>query len=248
MKNSNSEERSEAIGVFIIDSNHLFRQGVHLALENRKGIEIVGEADISDKDIMEMVEQLSPRIALVDVNMPLLNGLDLTRQITQRSPQTLVIVLTPYEEENQLFQAIKAGAVAYYSKSIEAEELVNIIGRIAAGEHIITENVLSKPRIAERVLKQFQDLSLAGVAMESLSAPLTARELEVLTYVARGYGNKRIAYTLSISEQTIKNHITSILRKLDANDRTHAVVLAMRHGWISMAERKETVVQQQGVK
>lgn len=244
MKNSNSEERSEAISVFIIDSNKLFRQGVHLALENRKNIEIVGEIDISDKDIMEMVEQLSPRIALVDVNMPLLNGLDLTRQITQRSPQTLVIVLTPYEEENQLFQAIKAGAVAYYSKNIDAEELVHVIGRIAAGEHIITENVLSKPRIAERVLKQFQDLSLAGVAMESLSAPLTARELEVLTYVARGYGNKRIAYTLSISEQTIKNHITSILRKLDANDRTHAVVLAIRHGWISMAERKEPVVQQ----
>ena len=243
MKSSNSEEHPEAIGIFIVDSNNLFRQGVRLALAEHKNIDIVGEVDINDKDIMEMVEQLSPRVALVDVNMPLLNGLDLTRQITQRSPQTMVIVLTPYEDENQLFQAIKAGAAAYFSKNIDADELANIISRIATGEHIITENVLAKPRIAERVLKQFQDLSLAGVAMESLAAPLTARELEVLTYVARGYGNKRIAYTLSISEQTIKNHITSILRKLDANDRTHAVVLAMRHGWISMAERKEAVTQ-----
>lgn len=243
MRNGNSGDHPEKIGIFIIDSNNLFRQGVRLALADHKNIEIVCEADINDKDIMEMVEQLSPRVALIDVNMPLLNGLDLTRQITQRSPQTMVIVLTPYEDDNQLFQAIKAGATAYFSKNIDAEELANVISRIASGEHIITENVLSKPRIAERVLKQFQDLSLAGVAMESLAAPLTSRELEVLTYVARGYGNKRIAYTLSISEQTIKNHITSILRKLDANDRTHAVVLAIRHGWISMAERRETITQ-----
>jgi len=243
MRNTNAEEQNESIGVFLVDSNNIFRQGVRLALVDKKNIEVIGEADITDKDIIEIIEQLAPRVALIDVNMPLFNGLDLTRQITQRSPQTLVIVLTPYEDENQLFQAIKAGAVAYFSKNVDAEELANIIRRVSSGEHIITENVLAKPRIAERVLKQFQDLSLAGVAMESLAAPLTARELEVLTYVARGYGNKRIAYTLNISEQTIKNHITSILRKLDANDRTHAVVLAMRHGWISMAERKETVPQ-----
>jgi DNA-binding CsgD family transcriptional regulator len=106
------------------------------------------------------------------------------------------------------------------------------------------ENLLTKPRVAERVLKQFQDLSLAGMAMESLAAPITSREMEVLGYVARGYGNKQIAHTLNICEQTIKHHITSILRKLDANDRTHAVVLAIRHGWISVAGKGELVGRQ----
>jgi len=236
---SNLEEQTGTIGVFLVDPNVLFRQGVYAALAEFKNIRLLGDADIGHKDILEIIEQFSPKVVLVDVNMPLFNGLDLTRMITQRLPQTLVIVLTPYEEENQLFQAIKAGAVAYLGKSIAPKELANIITRVSSGEHVITESLLTKPRVAERVLRQFQDLALAGIAMETLAIPLTARELEVLTHVARGYKNKQIAHILSINEQTIKNHITAILRKLDANNRTHAVVLAMRHGWISMSERKE---------
>jgi len=244
MKEINLEDRTETIGVFLVDPNELFRHGFYTAMTEHKDIHVLGNADISKRDILEVIEQFSPRVALIDVNMPLFNGLDLTRQITQRLPQTLVIVLTPYEDENQLFQAIKAGAVAYLSKNIAAGELAEVIRRVSRGEHVITESILAKPRVAERVLKQFQDLSLAGVAMESLAVPLTSRELEVLTYVARGYGNKQVAHTLNISEQTIKNHITSILRKLDANDRTHAVVLAMRHGWISIAETREAISKQ----
>ena len=238
------EEQTETIGVFLVDSNELFRYGVKLALAKNKDIEVLGEAGV-DKDIVGMIEEFSPEVVLVDVNMPLFNGLDVARQITQRSPQTLVVILTPYEDEGQLFQAIKAGVVAYLSKNIDADELANVLRRVSHGEHVITESFLIKPRVAERVLKQFQDLSLAGMAMESLAAPITPRELEVLGYVARGYGNKRIAYTLNISEQTIKNHITSILRKLDANDRTHAVVLAMRHGWIPIAGREDSAQQQE---
>jgi len=203
----------------------------------------LGEADIT-QDTIEIIEQFSPNVVLVDVNMPQFNGLDLTRQITQRCPEILVVVMSPYEDENQLFQAIKSGAVAYVSKNVNADELANVIRRVAHGEHVITENLLAKPRVAERVLKQFQDLSLAGMTMESLAAPITSREMEVLGYVARGYGNKQIAHTLNICEQTIKHHITSILRKLDANDRTHAVVLAIRHGWISVAGKGEVIAKQ----
>ena len=237
------EEKAETISVFLVDTNVLFRHGAYLALAKYKDIEVLGEADIT-KDTMELIEQFSPNVVLVDVNMPQFNGLDLTRQITQRCPEILVVVLSPHEDENQLFQSIKSGAVAYISKNVSAEELVNIIRRVARGEHVITESLLSKPRVAERVLKQFQDLSLAGMAMESLAAPITSREMEVLSYVARGYGNKQIAHTLNICEQTIKHHITSILRKLDANDRTHAVVLAIRHGWISVAGKEERISQQ----
>ncbi|MFC2122998.1 response regulator transcription factor, partial [Bacteroidota bacterium] len=105
--------------------------------------------------------------------------------------------------------------------------------RIHQGEFIINELVLSRPLVAEKVLRQFQDFTILGGAMESLATPLTARELEVLSFAARGYINKQIAYQLGVSEQTIKNHMTSILRKLDANDRTQAVVLALHYGWIS---------------
>jgi DNA-binding NarL/FixJ family response regulator len=228
------EEQAKTISVFLIDTNVLFRHGAFLALSKYKDLEVVGEADIT-QDTLEIIEQFSPNVVLVDVNMPQFNGLDLTRQITQHCPQSSVVVLTPFEDENQLFQAIKSGAAAYVSKNVNADELANVIRKVAGGDHVITEVLLTKPRVAERVLKQFQDLSLAGMAMESLAAPITSREMEVLSYVARGYGNKQIAHTLNICEQTIKHHITSILRKLDANDRTHAVVLAIRHGWISVA-------------
>jgi DNA-binding NarL/FixJ family response regulator len=237
------EEQAETIGIFLVDTNVLFRHGVKLALAKYKDIDVLGEADITTGTI-QVIEEFSPKVVLVDVNLPQFNGLDLTRQITQHCPQMSVIVLSPYEDENQLFQAIRSGAVAYLSKNVSADELASVIRRVAQGEHVITESLLAKPRVAESVLKQFQDLSLAGIAMESLAAPITPRELEIISYVARGYGNKRIAYTMNISEQTIKNRITSILRKLDANDRTHAVVLAMRHGWISMTGKVEVPLKQ----
>ena len=140
---------------------------------------------------------------------------------------------TPYDEDEQLFQAVKAGAVAYLTKGVGIDQLSSIIRRIHQGERPINEMVLTRPRVAEKVLRQFQDLSLMGRAMESLASPLTPRELEILSYVARGFINKQVAYKLSISEQTIKNHMTSVLRKLDANDRTQAVVMALQYGWIS---------------
>ncbi len=132
-----------------------------------------------------------------------------------------------------LFQAIKAGSTGYLTMDATAEDISSTVRRLHQGEYLINELVLSRPAVAEKVLKQFQDFTLMGGAMETLATPLTSRELEVLGYAARGYINKQIAYQLGVSEQTIKNHMTSILRKLDANDRTQAVVLALPYGWIS---------------
>ena len=223
----------EKIGVFVIDNNSLFREGLRQALNQMKDIEVVDECGISD-EALELVANFSPEIVLLDIGLPLLTGLKLGRRITQRSPGISVIALTPYQDDEQLFQATKSGAVCYLSKDADVDEIALAIRRAHQGEHIITETVLTRPRVAERVLKQFQSLSLMGAAMETLAAPLTPRELEVLSYVARGYINKQIAHKLSISEQTIKNHMSSVLRKLDANDRTQAVVLAMHYGWISL--------------
>jgi len=223
----------EKIEVFVIDNNSLFREGLRQALNQIEDIEVVGECSIND-EALELIASFSPEIVLLDIGLPLLTGLKLGRRITQRSPGISVIVLTPYEDDEQLFQATKSGAVCYLSKDADVDEIALAIRRVHQGEHIITETVLTRPRVAERMLKQFQSLSLVGVAMETLAAPLTPRELEVISYVARGYINKQIAHKLSISEQTIKNHMSSVLRKLDANDRTQAVVLAMHYGWISL--------------
>jgi len=222
----------EKIGVFVIDNNTIFREGLRQSLARTEDIEALGDSGIDD-EALELVMSFSPEIVLVDIGVPLLNGLNLARQITQRSPGISVIVLTPYDTDEYLFQAVKSGASSYLSKDTSADELASVVRRIHRGEHIINETVLARPKVAERVLKQFQDLSLMGTAIETLSAPLTSRELEILSYVAHGYINKQVAHKLGISEQTIKNHMSSILRKLDANDRTQAVVMAMRYGWIS---------------
>jgi len=222
----------EKIGVFIIDNNILFRQGLRQALNQSEDIEVLGECDI-DEEALELVASFSPEIVLLDIGLPILNGLNLGRQITQRSPAISVVILTAYDDDEQLFQAIKSGAVGYLTKEAGADQLISAIRRIHQGERTINEMVLTRPKVAEKVLKQFQDLSLMGIAMETLASPLTARELEILSYVARGYINKQVAHKLGVSEQTIKNHMTSVLRKLDANDRTQAVVLALHYGWIS---------------
>ena len=227
----------EKIQVFVIDGNIIFREGIRQALSRTDDIEIVGESDIND-EALELIASFSPQVVVLDIGLPLRSGLSLGRQITQRSPATSVIALTPYDDDEHLFQAIKSGATGYLTKNATAEELALAIRRVYRGEHIINGMILNRPRVAERVLKQFQDLSLLGTAMETLAAPLTPRELEILDYVAHGYMNKQIAYKLSISEQTIKNHMSSILRKLDANDRTQAVVLAMHYGWISPQPRE----------
>ncbi|MDD5289533.1 MAG: response regulator transcription factor [Dehalococcoidales bacterium] len=217
--------------VFVIDNNSLFRKGLKQAFSEVDDIELIGESALDNK-ALDMVADFSPEIALVDIGMPLLTGLDLARQMTRHSPALAVVILTPFEDDEQLFQTVKSGAIAYLPKDASAEDIISIVRRIHRGERPINEIVLDRPHVAEKVLKQFQDISLMGRAMETLATPLTPRELEILSYVAQGYMNKQVAYKLSISEQTIKNHLTSILRKLDANDRTQAVVMAMHYGWI----------------
>ena len=138
----------------------------------------------------------------------------------------------PNDEE--LFEVIKTAAVACLSKNATAEELTSTIRRACNGEYPINESLITRPTVARHVLNQFQHM---GRTMEAVAAPLTLRETQILNYVAEGNTNKQIARILQISEQTIKNHVSAILRKLNANDRAHAVVLAIRHGWISAEEK-----------
>jgi len=135
-----------------------------------------------------------------------------------------------------LTNPIRVGASAYAIKDIASEDLISLIRRVGRGEYLINENVLSRPFVASRVLDQFRELAAVDEMSEAVFSPLTPREVEILDCVARGNSNKEIARLLSISDQTVKNHITSILRKLAVNDRTQAVIYALRHGWIKLGD------------
>ncbi|TES88662.1 MAG: response regulator transcription factor, partial [Dehalococcoidia bacterium] len=212
------------IQVIIISQQVFFRQGIEHSLSKVRDITISATAEISD-EVLSIIDKLPPDVALLDIDTPSDAGLKLARKIKQHLPTIGVVVLTSNPDDAQLFQALKAQAVAYLGKEVTASELVNTIRGVSRGEHPINESLTTRPKLAEQVLQQFQELSLRSEA-ESFISPLTPREMEILQYIAQGYLNKQIAAELDISEQTIKNHVTSILRKLNANARTEAVVVA----------------------
>jgi DNA-binding NarL/FixJ family response regulator len=222
--------------VVIVDDHPIFRHGVRYTLEASGEFEVVGEAADGQRAI-QAAESLNPDVMLVDINLPGLNGLEVARVVRRRLPQTALIILTAYEDDEQLFNAIKVGAAAYSPKDISPEQLLQITRLVAQGHYLINENVLSRPFVASRVLKQFRELASVEQEGHMVFAPLTGREVEILDCIARGRSNKQIAMDLNISDQTVKNHITAILRKLNVNDRTQAVIYAMRHGWIRVDEQ-----------
>jgi len=232
------ENKPRQLTLFIVDNQPLYREAIRQALQ--EDVEVVGESGFTP-DIWSTVESLSPDIVLVDVGLPSLSGFGIARQIATRCPGVPVVMLTPSPDDDQLFQAIKAGAMAFVSKDISAEKLTQLLRRVGQGAYPINETLLSRPSAAKKVLQLFKNLSMLGKDVETLMTPLSPRETEILKYIAEGNSNKRIAHALGIGEQTIKNHITSIMRKLNANDRTHAVVLAMRKGWLNIEEHLDTL-------
>lgn len=221
------------IQVFIVSPQFLFRQGIEHSLSHMEDLEISGATEVND-EVLSTIDNLPPDVALVDIDGSSDNGLTLARKIKQHSPSIAVVVLASNPDDAQLFQVLKAQAAAYLNKEVTADQLANTVRRVSRGEHPINESVTAKPKVAEQVLRQFQELSWRSEA-EAFISPLTPRETEILNYIAQGYLNKQIAIELGISEQTIKNHVTSILRKLNANARTEAVVVAIKQGIISVS-------------
>ena len=223
----------EKIRVFLVGSQVLYREGVCTALAKESDIEMIGEAD-DGEEALEQIKPLSPDVVIVDCELTSLSGLDLTRQIRRHSPTISVILMASYEDDEQLLLAIQAGAAGYLTEATSGQELAHQVRKAYHGEYPINECLLIRPGVALRVLRQFQDLMLVEIEVEPLMSSLSRRETEILEYIAQGNSNKEIAYALGICNQTVKNHVTSIMRKLAANDRTHAVVLALRHGLIKV--------------
>lgn len=216
--------------VMIIDEQAFFRAGVRQALSRQDDLEVI-ECD-PNNDTLGVIEAHLPDVTLLGSDLAAHSGLELGRKIARNFPNTKVIILSPDPNDEELFEVIRNAAVACLRKNSSAEELIETIKRASHGEYPINETVMARPSVAKHVLQQFQNMALLGDRMETVVAPLTQRETQILNYIADGNTNKQIARILKISEQTIKNHVSAILRKLNANDRAHAVVLAIKRGWI----------------
>ena len=172
----------------------------------------------------------------MDLSLPAPGGIEATQRIKRELPACGIILLAVSEDEDALFDAIKAGAAAFILKDVRPDDLVTLIRRVSIGEYPINDQVFAQPAVASRVLTEFRELAVYGQEAAPIFAPLSPREVQILDNIAQGMTNKQVAYALTISEQTVKNHMSSILRKLSVNDRTQAVVYAMRQGWIRMPE------------
>jgi DNA-binding NarL/FixJ family response regulator len=227
----------ETIQVLIIDEQPIFRAGLRAALSHLDGCRIVGEA-IDAQACLKQAREYTPDVALLGASDSAGDLLELAHQLRHDVPRMAVVLLTTQISEEDLFQSIKVGVAAYCTRQLQLDELRETVRRVSHGEYLITDTIFAKPQLASRVLKSLGEREAQerdrGVDATSHS-PLSNREIEILDRIAHGNSNKEIAKSLKISDQTVKNHITSILKKLTVTDRTSAVVQALRHGWIHMA-------------
>jgi NarL family two-component system response regulator LiaR len=211
---------SEPITVLIVDDHAMVRQGVRAFLVTQPDFSVVGEAS-SGEEAVKMAAQFVPDVILMDLIMPNMDGVEATRRIKQVSPRSQVVVLTSYHEDENIFPAVKAGALSYILKDLSADELASAVRKAAVGEAVL------HPRVAARVIKEVQ-----GARGEKVNpfTELSERELEVLKLIADGMSNAEMAAKLVLSEKTIKAHVSNILSKLQLADRTQAAVYAWREG------------------
>ena len=223
------------ITLLIVDDHPLFRQGVADALSLEEGLRVVGQA-ADGKHALELIRDLEPDIAVLDVNLPEMNGQQITHQVTQDKLRTRILLLTGYDDIEQAIHAAHAGAAAYCTKDIQPQGLVGVIREVANGKYVISGNVFNRRELDDWLESQMEGARRSYSEPGSPFHPLSDREMEVLSCVVRGMSNKEIASLLGISHQTVKNHVTSILRKFGVEDRTQAVVYALKRGWVKLQD------------
>jgi DNA-binding NarL/FixJ family response regulator len=216
------DERTDALRVLIVDDHDLFRNGLRNLLE-QEGVQIVGEAG-AGQQALEIVRELAPDVVVMDLNMPGMTGVEATRHISSIAPLTRVVMLTISDEDNDVIEAILAGACGYLLKDSSIQDLMAGIRAAAQGESLIS------PTIASKVLQHVRASTARPEIAQSIRAELSDREIEVLKLIANGKDNAMIAGELHISPKTVKNHISNILMKLQIDNRIQAAVYAVRSG------------------
>jgi DNA-binding NarL/FixJ family response regulator len=221
------------IRVLLADDQAIIRTGLTIILNHQDDIEVVGQA-ADGLEAVELAQKLQPDVVLMDIKMPHLNGIQATRQIVSALPRTQIIILTTYDTDDWVFDGIRAGAVGYLLKDTSGDNLAEAVRGALRGESQMD------PTVARKVLREFQHATSMGRASappaphEEPLEKLTDREEEILKLLAAGLSNKEIAQELSLSEGTVKNHISAILGKLHANDRTQAVLTALKRGLVNL--------------
>jgi DNA-binding NarL/FixJ family response regulator len=221
------------ITLLVVDDHPLFRQGVTDALSLESDMNVLGEAASGDQGL-NMIRSLEPMVVLLDVNLPGMNGQQITHQVTLEKLRTRVVLMTGYDDVEQSLHAALAGAAAYLAKDIEPKSLVSTIHNVADGKFVFGSKVMDRRELQAWIEDQIEGARRSYSEPGSPFHPLSVREMEVLECVVSGLSNKEIAGLLGISHQTVKNHITSILRKFGVEDRTQAVVYALKHGWVQL--------------
>jgi DNA-binding NarL/FixJ family response regulator len=214
------------IRLVLADDHRLFRQGLRQICETVGGFEVVGEAE-NGQEAVDLVYELEPDVILMDINMPVLDGVQATTLITESGLATRVVILTMHQQDRYVFEAVKAGARGYLLKDADGEELVAAVRAVYVGEALID------PTLATKLLDEFRRLSQGPSKQDDLDK-LTEAEMEVLQFVAQGEDNKTIAKHLDISEKTVANRLLEIYQKLQVRNRTQAALVALRRGWVPL--------------
>ncbi|MEK7325324.1 MAG: response regulator transcription factor [Chloroflexota bacterium] len=223
-------------GILIVDDHPLFRQGLRDLLRSEPDLAVVGEG-ADGKEAFELISSLNPDVVLMDINLPGMNGLQVTRQLKTDRRKVNVIMLTAYDDSEQALHAFRAGAAAYCPKDVEPTKLVEVIRQVLRGHYVVGDQLFDREGIEGWMDKGVSQINRPYVDdSQELFSPLSPREMQILQYVTRGLSNKEIAFALGISHQTVKNHMTAILHKLDVEDRTQAAVYALRHGWVRLQD------------
>jgi DNA-binding NarL/FixJ family response regulator len=219
--------------IIVVDDHPLFRQGVVDTLALVPGFKIIGQAG-SGAEALTLIRSMRPQVAIVDINLPGMNGQQVTHEVVQEKLPTRIMLLTAYDDHEQIIHAAWAGAAAYCSKDVDPGSLVQAIRSVVDGKYVIETRTFTRKEFERWLDDEMEKARHLYSEPGSPFHPLSDREMEVLTCVVRGMSNKEIASSLGISHQTVKNHVTSILRKFGVEDRTQAVVYALKRGWVKL--------------
>ncbi|GIP35589.1 response regulator transcription factor [Paenibacillus sp. J2TS4] len=238
-----TENPKKTVKLLLADDHQLFREGVKRIINMESDLEVIGECG-DGIQVIELCNSLNPDIVLMDINMPVENGVTATQRLKEIFPSIKVIILSIHDDESYVFETLRKGASGYLLKDMEAESLINAIRSVVSGHAYI------HPKVTGKLINQLRRMTYleesgspidgsadkeAGVKyIHSPNSPLTRREAEVLRLMAEGKSNKAIGEFLFISEKTVKNHVSSILQKLEVDDRTQAVIIAIKNGWVTL--------------
>jgi two-component system, NarL family, response regulator DegU len=222
--------------IVIVDDHQLFREGVKRILDFEPSFEVVAEGD-DGSEAISLVDQHHPDVIIMDINMPNTNGVEATAELIEKYPESKVIILSIHDDENYVTHALRTGATGYLLKEMDADALIEAVKVVADGGSYL------HPRVTHNLVKEYRRLSSEENGSDKYISPveirrplhlLTRRECEVLQLLADGKSNRGIGEALFISEKTVKNHVSNILQKVNANDRTQAVVVAIKNGWVEV--------------